>query len=102
MFGAGNASVTFEAGSKNAPSIDTGNSWVDSETLPHCYGFYPRHHSPAIDAGNWLTSPTCLIATPLLSHFLDHTLFRIAGYNHFGWLIRVFIAGSLFSLAAGA
>ncbi len=72
MLSAGDARVALEAGSKNAPPIDTGNSGVDPETSPHRYGFYPRDHSPAIDTGNWLTSPACLIVTPLLAHFLNY------------------------------
>ena len=84
MLSAGDARVALKAGSKNAPPIDTGNSGVDPETSPHRYGFYPRDHSPAIDTGDWLTSSTCFIAAPFLSHFLNHALFGIAGYNHFG------------------
>lgn len=84
MLGAGDARVALKAGSKNASSINTGNSGVDPETFPYRYGFYPRHHSPAIDTGDWLTSPTRLIVTPLLSHLLNYALFRIAGFNHLG------------------
>ena len=88
MFSAGDARVALKTGSKNEPPIDTRNLRVNPETLPHWYGFYPRHHSPAIDAGNWLTSPACFVVTPLLSHFLNNKLFRITGYNHFGPIKR--------------